>query len=81
MEEILPLCRERGVKVVEDAAQSLGAAWKGRQTGTLGDAGCYSFYPTKPLGGFGDGGLVAAGLFGAAAISSGLLARRLRRPG
>ncbi|MHC4778663.1 MAG: DegT/DnrJ/EryC1/StrS family aminotransferase [Planctomycetota bacterium] len=58
MDGILELCRDRPIHVVEDAAQSFGASLSGRQTGTMGDLGCYSFYPTKPLGGFGDGGLV-----------------------
>ncbi len=53
------MCREAGATVVEDAAQSFGASLDGRQTGTIGTLGCYSFYPTKPLGGFGDGGLIA----------------------
>ncbi|MHC4601052.1 MAG: DegT/DnrJ/EryC1/StrS family aminotransferase [Planctomycetota bacterium] len=56
---ILDLCESRGIAVVEDAAQSFGASLDGRQTGTFGLLGCYSFYPTKPLGGFGDGGLVS----------------------
>jgi dTDP-4-amino-4,6-dideoxygalactose transaminase len=59
MDGILSACRERNVKIVEDAAQSMGASVNGRQTGTQGDLGCYSFYPTKPLGGYGDGGLVS----------------------
>jgi dTDP-4-amino-4,6-dideoxygalactose transaminase len=58
MAGILDLCESRGIAVVEDAAQSLGASLDGKQTGTFGLLGCYSFYPTKPLGGFGDGGLV-----------------------
>jgi len=56
-----PLCaaaRERGIPVIEDAAQSIGAEYKGRPAGTLGDIACFSFYPTKNLGAFGDAGLL-----------------------
>jgi dTDP-4-amino-4,6-dideoxygalactose transaminase len=56
-----PLCaaaRERGIPVLEDAAQSIGAAYCGRPAGTLGEIGCFSFYPTKNLGAFGDAGLL-----------------------
>jgi dTDP-4-amino-4,6-dideoxygalactose transaminase len=59
MEPILDLARRRGVKVVEDAAQAHGAEYRGRKAGSMGDAGCFSFYPTKNLGALGDGGLVA----------------------
>jgi dTDP-4-amino-4,6-dideoxygalactose transaminase/acetyltransferase-like isoleucine patch superfamily enzyme len=58
MEPILALARERGVPVIEDAAQALGARYRGRRAGTLGAFGCFSFFPSKNLGGFGDGGLV-----------------------
>ncbi len=47
-----------GVHVIEDAAQAIGATYHGRPSGTLGTIGCFSFFPTKNLGGFGDGGLV-----------------------
>jgi dTDP-3-amino-3,4,6-trideoxy-alpha-D-glucose transaminase len=56
MDPILALCRERGVAVIEDACQAHGALYKGNPVGSLGDAGCFSFYPTKNLGGWGDGG-------------------------
>ncbi len=52
------VARERRLKVVEDNAQALGAEYRGRKTGTLGDAGCLSFFPSKNLGGYGDGGMV-----------------------
>ena len=57
MDPILDLARSRGVVVLEDAAQAIGATSAGRQAGTLGEMGCFSFFPTKNLGGFGDGGL------------------------
>jgi len=58
MDAIMAVAEARGVAVVEDAAQSLGAFYKGRQAGTLGAAGCFSFFPSKNLGGAGDGGLI-----------------------
>ncbi len=58
MARIKRLVRGRGITVVEDAAQSIGAEFKGAGAGTLGDMGCFSFYPTKNLGCFGDGGMV-----------------------
>ncbi len=59
MDALLALARSHHLVVIEDAAQSLGARYRGRASGTLGDAGTYSFFPSKNLGGFGDGGLVA----------------------
>jgi dTDP-3-amino-3,4,6-trideoxy-alpha-D-glucose transaminase len=56
MDPILDLCRPREIAVVEDACQAHGALYRGRPVGSLGDAGCFSFYPTKNLGGWGDGG-------------------------
>ncbi len=56
MDPLLALCRERGIAVIEDACQAHGALYKGSPVGSLGDAGCFSFYPTKNLGGWGDGG-------------------------
>ena len=65
MAELLPimqLCEERGIAVIEDAAQSIGARQLidgvDRESGTLGSTGCFSFFPTKNLGAFGDGGLI-----------------------
>lgn len=58
MEEITAICVHAGIPVVEDAAQAHGACLKGQQTGSMGAAGCFSFYPTKNLGAMGDGGAV-----------------------
>ncbi|MGQ9623679.1 MAG: DegT/DnrJ/EryC1/StrS family aminotransferase [Candidatus Caldatribacteriaceae bacterium] len=58
MDEILAVAEENGLFVVEDCAQSFGAQWNGKQTGSFGDTGCFSFFPSKNLGGFGDGGMV-----------------------
>jgi dTDP-3-amino-3,4,6-trideoxy-alpha-D-glucose transaminase len=58
MDPLLEVARDAGIVVVEDAAQAHGARYRGRRVGTLGDAGCFSFYPTKNLGGWGDGGAV-----------------------
>lgn len=59
MDPLLDLARSRGLKVVEDVAQAMGAEYKGKKVGTLGDVGCYSFFPSKNLGCYGDGGLVS----------------------
>ena len=58
MSPILDIAREREIVVVEDAAQSIGAEHDGLRAGSLGAVGCFSFYPAKNLGAFGDGGLV-----------------------
>ena len=56
MDKIMALARKYDLKVIEDCAQAHGTTWKGRKAGSIGDIGCWSFYPTKNLGGFGDGG-------------------------
>src|SRR6266481_4562234 len=58
MEPILEIAGKHGVAVIEDAAQSIGAKYRNRNAGALGPMGCFSFYPTKNLGGAGDGGLI-----------------------
>lgn len=58
MDLILEIARERGLWVVEDCAQAIGATYKGRKVGSFGDAGALSFFPSKNLGCFGDGGMV-----------------------
>ncbi len=58
MDAILNLTNERKLAVVEDAAQAIGATWRGRRAGSLGNAAAFSFYPTKNLSAFGDAGCV-----------------------
>jgi dTDP-4-amino-4,6-dideoxygalactose transaminase len=76
MEELLELAESRGLRVLEDAAQAAGASIGGRRTGALGNAGAFSFFPSKNLGGFGDGGAVVTDDDAVAAS-----ARRLRAHG
>jgi dTDP-4-amino-4,6-dideoxygalactose transaminase len=56
MDSILDVSRQHGLFVIEDAAQALGAEYKGRRAGSMGTVGCFSFFPSKNLGAFGDGG-------------------------
>jgi dTDP-4-amino-4,6-dideoxygalactose transaminase len=58
MDPIMDIAKRHNLKVVEDAAQAIGAEYKGRKAGTMGDFGCFSFFPSKNLGGAGDGGMV-----------------------
>ena len=58
MKEISDIARKHNIKVVEDACQAHGATYNGKKIGALGDTSCFSFYPTKSLGAFGDGGMI-----------------------
>ena len=58
MDAVMAVAREHGLKVIEDCAQATGARYKGQRVGSIGDAGCFSFFPTKNLGALGDGGAV-----------------------
>lgn len=58
MDPLMDLAARRGVAVVEDAAQAIGAEYKGRRAGGVGRIGCFSFFPSKNLGGIGDGGML-----------------------
>ena len=58
MDPILEIAKRHGLVVIEDAAQAHGAAYKGRRVGSMGDMGCFSFYPGKNLGAYGEGGMV-----------------------
>jgi dTDP-4-amino-4,6-dideoxygalactose transaminase len=71
MSQIMAIAEENGLRVVEDAAQSHGAFYEGKRTGSIGDIGCFSFYPAKNLGAFGDGGIIT--------VSNTDVADRLRR--
>ncbi|HEU4478526.1 MAG TPA: DegT/DnrJ/EryC1/StrS family aminotransferase [Pyrinomonadaceae bacterium] len=71
MDPLLDLGKRRGIAVVEDAAQAIGATDKDRRAGSMGLIGCFSFYPTKNLGGAGDGGILTT--------SDDQIAQRLRR--
>ena len=58
MEGLMQLAKKHGLKVIEDCAQSFGAEYRGKKTGAFGDIGCFSFFPSKNLGAYGDGGMV-----------------------
>ena len=71
MDPLTTIAGEAGVPIIEDACQAIGATYKGRQAGSIGSVGCFSFFPSKNLGAFGDGGLVTT--------QDALLAREIRR--
>lgn len=58
MEEIMEIAKQYNLKVVEDCAQSIGSEYKGKKSGSFGDLGTFSFFPTKNLGAYGDGGMI-----------------------
>jgi dTDP-4-amino-4,6-dideoxygalactose transaminase len=58
MDGLMQVARKHGLRVIEDCAQSFGAEWNGKKTGAFGDIGCFSFFPSKNLGCYGDGGMV-----------------------
>jgi len=58
MDEIMNIAKKNNLKVIEDCAQAHGATYKGKKAGSIGDVGCYSFYPTKIFGAYGDGGFI-----------------------
>jgi len=58
MDPLCAMARDRGIFVIEDAAQSIGSEYNSRRAGSIGDVGCFSFFPSKNLGGYGDGGML-----------------------
>jgi dTDP-4-amino-4,6-dideoxygalactose transaminase len=60
MDRMMAIAKEHNLKVIEDAAQAHGASWNGRRVGSLGDVACFSFYPGKNLGAYGDGGAIVS---------------------
>jgi len=58
MDPLMDIARKHNLKVLEDVAQAFGSEYKGKKAGTIGDAGAFSFFPSKNLGGFGDGGML-----------------------
>ena len=63
MDPLMAIASELGLVVIEDAAQAIGAEYKGRRAGSIGDYGCFSFYPSKNLGAAGDGGMIVTNDF------------------
>jgi len=58
MDGLMRIAKKHGLRVIEDCAQSFGAEYRGKKTGSFGDAGCFSFFPSKNLGAYGDGGML-----------------------
>jgi dTDP-4-amino-4,6-dideoxygalactose transaminase len=74
MDPLIAMAAERGISIIEDAAQSIGSEYKGRRAGTMGQIGAFSFFPSKNLGGYGDGGIMTTN---DAAIAERLTALRV----
>ena len=74
MDPIMKMANERGIPVIEDAAQSIGSEYKGRRAGSIGRIGAFSFFPSKNLGGYGDGGIMTTD---DAALAEKLMALRV----
>ena len=74
MDPIMKMANERGIPVIEDAAQSIGSEYKGRRAGSIGRIGAFSFFPSKNLGGYGDGGIMTTD---DAALAERLMALRV----
>ena len=70
MDKIMSIAKKHNLKVIEDSAQAIGAEYNGKKAGSIGDAGTFSFFPTKNLGGYGDGGMVIT--------SDGIIAEKIR---
>jgi dTDP-4-amino-4,6-dideoxygalactose transaminase len=62
LDSIMEIAKARGIPLIEDAAQAIGAKYKGRSVGSIGRCGCFSFFPSKNLGGAGDGGMLTTGV-------------------
>ncbi len=58
MDQVMKLAKAHNLRIIEDACQAHGAKYNGNNAGTIGDMGCFSFYPTKNLGAYGDGGII-----------------------
>ncbi|NLO90190.1 MAG: DegT/DnrJ/EryC1/StrS family aminotransferase [Clostridia bacterium] len=71
MDKIMEIAQKHGLVVIEDACQAIGSSYRGRRAGSWGNTGCFSFFPTKNLGGYGDGGMITTNDYE--------LAKRLRR--
>jgi dTDP-4-amino-4,6-dideoxygalactose transaminase len=71
MDTLLQMAQEYGASVIEDACQAFGATWEGKKVGSIGDIGCFSFFPSKSLGCYGDGGAIVT--------NSELVAKRVRK--
>jgi dTDP-4-amino-4,6-dideoxygalactose transaminase len=67
MDAIMAIAKKHNLVVIEDAAQAIGSEYKGKRAGSIGDYGCFSFFPSKNLGGIGDGGMVVTNDAGRAA--------------